>query len=195
MSKPTTRQGRYIHYRTRFAQREAKRASPTQAWYLDGGVIGGVSRLWEYPIREATSHASYFVKSPHERRPAGWTPTTSGFVLNGPPFESWPHLTATSPQYLAKRAAGHHYRYTAFAYHLRRIQGRARKSPRMDGPTRRVWAATFYARMQGYYPDWDVLNRHPNLFDVDVLLMPLLPYYDPAKDRRGPVYLAPMPGV
>lgn len=193
--RPTTRQGRYLYYRQRFAHRESVRPRSVRKWYLDGGVAGGTSTLWKYPERPNTSHASYFVKRVQAARPGSWQPAWSGFELNGPPFASWPHVTATSTTYLADRATGEHRRYSSFAYHLRRVKGRARKSDRMDGPTRRVWAATFYARMQGFYPDWDVLGRHPNQFDVEVLELPYLPHYDPLSARRGPKYLAPMPGA
>lgn len=194
MSRPTTRQGRYLFYRARFTARGARRRRKNKKWYLDNGEVGGIGVMWQYDPRPETSREAYHVERPHDGHRGVWSPAGGGYVVNGPPFESWPHITATSPAYLAERAAGIHRRFSSFTYHLRKVKGLARPSGRMDGYTRQVWAATFYARWQGYYPMWDVLNRRPNEEDVWVEDLPLLPEWDYPDGYRGPKYAAEFPG-
>jgi len=53
-------------------------------------------------------------------------------------------------------------RRQAIRYHTRRVIRIGHKPNRMNGFQRSCWGAAYHAYSDGYFPDWDPLQRHPN---------------------------------
>jgi hypothetical protein len=78
-----------------------------------------------------------------------------------------PHVKFDHPSYIASRAIVGHHQKGYGALHCRRAKWIGRKAGRMNGDARRVMGATWHANRDGYYPDWDPLQRHPTLADIN----------------------------
>lgn len=87
------------------------------------------------------------------------------WVLTAEGYGSPPHVTVTSPWYVAAVAGGKHFRGAVVGFHKRRIQILGRKIGKMNGRQRRIHFANYYYTRNGLYPDIDVLDRHPNETD------------------------------
>jgi len=81
-----------------------------------------------------------------------------------PPIARWIGLSAAA----VADALPSHQRVSAINYHGRRINRVPHKPDRMNGFQRSCWGAAHVAYSQGYFPDWDPLQRHPTFAEFEL---------------------------
>jgi len=79
-----------------------------------------------------------------------------------------PHVALTGPFWGGTfTARPGHARGEIIGYHKRRVLYFGHRPWRMNGFERKCWGAAKVAYTEGYFPDWDPLERHPTLDDLD----------------------------
>lgn len=168
-----TRRERYLERRRRYMQRRRRAAASGWAWEL---VFGGTPGHW-YWVRQTRKHkltspgkqSSQDVSSNSYDNNAGEgvvnvpTPTfeVSEVGRNKPPHVK---LTGGWGTYWSTRSWRPH--EALIGYHRRRVDYYGHRPWRMNGEQRKIWGAGYFAYNNGYFPDWDPLERHPTEQEV-----------------------------
>lgn len=166
----TTRRARFEYLRTKYLHRKFvwERYSYTWASFLTT------------PKRVRTGRKWMIVSGPRLGTPRTQWPLDVTQLLIPPLFFSFllvypagsgmpPHVAWLFPPYLAYKAAGYHSRRALVGFHKRSVLIRQKRprDPRNTAFNRKVTGANwYYFRTGGYFPDWDVLGRHPNETDA-----------------------------
>ena len=169
MSQPTTRAGRFLERRKRYERRAD--ADYVQGWdYFFDPVKGYNVRGNRVVSLDVGPKQPIYLKRNclpvhgmnHPPVPGvawalqevprqGTTPRIEILNVGGVP---WPFL-------------GYSTRGALVGYHVRKMHARRHKQGRRDGAWRKEWGARVFSWVNGFWPDWDPLGRHPDLQDIN----------------------------
>jgi len=167
MPLPTTRRGRFLYRRERYARRY--RRYMTHCWRWQSitpirTVRNGLKYAALFGVKQdscGVSSASYDAEMIFP--PGGGV----SFVISPAGRAMPPHITITSAGYLAARAAGNHQNHPLKRYHAKRYQVVRRNAVNVNNArNRQITGANFAYYFQQCFPDWDVLGRHPTETEV-----------------------------
>ena len=167
MPLPTTRRGRFLYRRHRYMRALDRLRSYKWQWVHSnpgGNKRQGLKTWLVTPGMQRpcdVSSASYNA-TPHAFPPfvLAWEVTAKG---RGSP----PHVKITSPLYLLRRADGQHQSFAFLEYHARSVRAiRKLTTRKRSAHERKITGANWHLHREGYFPDWDVLGRHPNMTDA-----------------------------
>lgn len=166
MPMPTTRRGRFLWRRQRYL-RKARRYESFK-WQWERVLPGNNKRVGLKTTLNVVG----------EQKPCGVSSRSyaaSPLVVPAPfaPYSVSPAGRALPPHvkilglfYLFVRGLGYHQRSAIVEFHAKPVKAYRRlSSVKRSARDRQITGANFRYFKTGYYPDWDVLGRHPNETD------------------------------
>lgn len=164
-----TRREKFLKLRARFIRRRERARSVNSKW---GSrlVFGKTKRLAYVVVWSADG-----MQSPQSENPGPYS--WNDFLTPGLPavpftvaevgFQKPPHVAVSPPHQRPNQFVGSSADYPVVGYHRKAVQRWKRKPNRLSKEQRAVWLANNYAWREGYFPDWDPLQRHPTGADID----------------------------
>lgn len=169
-----TRRERYLQRRERYIRRARRAEHSGWTWGIGPGHL-----VW-YPTRQRTGR-KHRLYSPGQMHVQGvssksydatlypldvWSPAVT-FTLIDAEQHKPPHVHLTGFWRTFADTHPGHLRRAQLGYHRRRVGYMPHRPWRMNGHERKCWGAAHVAYSEGYFPDWDPLQRHPTLDEVD----------------------------
>lgn len=169
MPMPTTRYARYVWMRERFLRRRRRWEIKRQLWAKnDLGKNYFVGYRPHLPLLDKQAPANVSSKS-YNAVLLTWPIFPLPYTLNEIGPRNPPSLTSTWQPYIDMRAMNRHPRGALYRLHARRVRkcGIWARPYRRTKRERQITGANWHFwRTNGYFPDWDVLQRHPNMTDA-----------------------------
>lgn len=170
---PTTRRGRFLWRKARYTLQAQRLKSWQWDWvHSDPGHskrhgkkshVATTGRQLPCDVSSASYNASPLPL------PVGFGP----YVVSQTGQASPPHVKITGPLYLLFRAEGNHQSFPLLRYHAKRVKAvRRRSKVKRTKRERQITGANWHYFREGYFPDWDILGRHPNMTDFEAGLPP-----------------------
>lgn len=169
MPLPTTRRGRYLARREKYKARKLRYRNHHTHWGRSAlhktARVGFDSDVVSYGKMgpQAVSSNTYNALVIDVGFPIP-------FVVTGGGPRRPPHVFITWGPYRFERDVnGWHPKGPFLGYHRRRVDylpGHV-KTVRRSKRDRQITGANWHFFRQGYFPDWDILGRHPNMTDAD----------------------------
>jgi len=161
----TTRYGRFVQRQRKYKRRRKKKynqgKSPTPG-HPEYGHHGGKWE-WNEGEKQTGPDVGSGGKSPQLTRWATFFPET--FQITEAKRGNPPHVKIVMPSYVYQYGGVSNASHQLVGYHNRKVKWIGKKKNKMNGFQRQIWGAGWYARINGVFPDWDPLLRHPTQAD------------------------------
>lgn len=166
MPYPTTRKARWLLRRQKHLRRMRRHHKGRRRTYNFGTLLtdNPVDATWlQLPRLQPLDLARATYLSQPGTPPRG---NPAWYVLSGGGRGDPLHVKMVAAFYVNRVLIDWHFRRSWANVHLRCPLRWGLKIGRMTGRQRQEWGAEHFARRNGFFPDWDVLGRHPNETDV-----------------------------
>jgi hypothetical protein len=163
-----TRREQFIIRRNKFIRR-AERARNINTIWDNVHETGKTRRLGKRVVWESTGLQMPCRVGPHgfhwmDYQPFGLPYVNFTISKIGP--RRPPHVSVDPPLQAPGPIIDTSRWFPVIGYHKRRVKRYGRKPNRLTKFQRSIWLASMHANREGWFPEWDPLQRHPNPEDI-----------------------------